>query len=843
MQKIKKIAKIAGGVFSWCDARGNDDEPPVIPIGANVMLEISLREAATSGMTDYLPKYDASELAADSYSFALDGDYDHLTDPKMLMLSGVSVEEVADVSFVGGINTYLRAIIPNTNYAGLKAAVEANESIELEGEIAGHDANGVSTFVFNFPVIIRNRVWFPDDAPESVVADPDYLNSAQVQAYIAAQVEAQVAAATAELNGADGTSSYIYVAYASDAAGTGFNLTPSASLPYMAIITSATELAPPVAADFAAATWTRFIGADGQPGTTTVTGLTLTPRGNWATGTTYALNDAVRHANALWQSLADDNAGNEPADDSEFWQLLVADGADGTPANAPLFAYNTVSTAMDEGWHSTLAADDVYFRVSLDGGVTWSIAKQLTASQTVVVQYNVDAVTAWNDLVKPAGMAYSVATGAYFRVRFTGGIYGDSAAIEAGIASQEMRVQFSATGVIGNPLDWHAEPQEGDRYVRFFNESGSVQQSFAIDTGGLEIEAVQLSPLAAPWHTTFTAGDFFMRISTDSGTTFTDAIKIVPDDTPVRVQWSLNGIDYGDDSTGAVWQRWSVDGGVTWSAGTQISGAYAIWLAQGNEGTEQDFLDSLRGHITTVEAAISSFVADSGDDDDDATTAYKLALPGYIVGIRAYADDAATVPDRYDTKITYDADADESTVWLSEDEHDYFAALTGGKALFYIDTAEAMTSGGAFPLRTVTALPATPIAGQMIRLTSADDAAKAAPGVYMHDGVGWTCISYSAAYDLGNLGATPSLTLIPGAAYTATVDAEITTFTVAFTRPGLASITLTNASEHAIAQPEMDGRTSKLLAEGAWDGAATALSKALLEDDGVYLVVSAGGLA
>ena len=62
-------------------------------------------------------------------------------------------------------------------------------------------------------------------------------------------------------------------------------------------------------------------------------------------------------------------------------------------------------------------------------------------------------------------------------------------------------------------------------------------------------------------------------------------------------------------------------------------------------------------------------------------------------------------------------------------------------------------------------------------------------------------------------------------------------------RPGLCSITLTNASTLAIAQPSMAGRTSKLLAEGAWDGAATVLSKALLEDDGVYLVVSAGGLA
>jgi len=143
---------------------------------------------------------------------------------------------------------------------------------------------------------------------------------------------------------------------------------------------------------------------------------------------------------------------------------------------------------------------------------------------------------------------------------------------------------------------------------------------------------------------------------------------------------------------------------------------------------------------------------------------------------------------------------------------------------------------------TVTSLPATPSAGHMIRLVTADNTAKVSPGVYMHDGTGWKCISYESAYALGNLGATPSLTLIPGAAYTATVDAEVTSFTVAFTRPGLVSLTLTNAGELAVAQPSMVGRTSKLLAEAAWDGAATALSKALLEDDGTHLIASAGGL-
>ena len=144
--------------------------------------------------------------------------------------------------------------------------------------------------------------------------------------------------------------------------------------------------------------------------------------------------------------------------------------------------------------------------------------------------------------------------------------------------------------------------------------------------------------------------------------------------------------------------------------------------------------------------------------------------------------------------------------------------------------------------RTVTSLPTSPIAGQLVRLTTADATAKAAPGAYMHDGVGWTCVSYESSYALGNLGATPSLTLIPGASYTATVNAEITTFTVAFTRPGLCSITLTNASTLDVAQPTMADRTSKLLAEAAWDGAATALSRCLLEDDGTYLIASAGGL-
>lgn len=140
-------------------------------------------------------------------------------------------------------------------------------------------------------------------------------------------------------------------------------------------------------------------------------------------------------------------------------------------------------------------------------------------------------------------------------------------------------------------------------------------------------------------------------------------------------------------------------------------------------------------------------------------------------------------------------------------------------------------------------LPSEFVDGKIIRLTTPDTVNKAPAGLYFYDSIGWVCLNCDAPYHLGNLGATPNITLIPGACYTANVDVEVTSFTVEFMRPGLCSITLTNAGELAVAQPSMAGRTSKLLAEGAWDGAATALSKTLIEDDGTYIIVSAGGLA
>lgn len=146
---------------------------------------------------------------------------------------------------------------------------------------------------------------------------------------------------------------------------------------------------------------------------------------------------------------------------------------------------------------------------------------------------------------------------------------------------------------------------------------------------------------------------------------------------------------------------------------------------------------------------------------------------------------------------------------------------------------------GALPGATVASLPAEPVTGTFYRLTTADATAKAAPGVYRWNGSGWVCESYDAVYDLGTLGATPSLALIPGAAYIATQGEAVTACAITM-QPGVATIRKTG--EYAFAAPTMTGRTTKELADGAWDAASAALALLTIENDGTYLIVSASEL-
>jgi len=141
----------------------------------------------------------------------------------------------------------------------------------------------------------------------------------------------------------------------------------------------------------------------------------------------------------------------------------------------------------------------------------------------------------------------------------------------------------------------------------------------------------------------------------------------------------------------------------------------------------------------------------------------------------------------------------------------------------------------------VGSLPGSPTTGQIYRLTSSDSTNKAPPGLYYYTGSAWVCLSYDSVYDLGNLGATPSLSLVVGAAYEATQDEAITSLTVSLSGPG--TVTITKSGEYTCADPSMASRTLKERTSDGWTDAGAALAEWCFTDDGTYLIASAVTLA
>lgn len=68
--------------------------------------------------------------------------------------------------------------------------------------------------------------------------------------------------------GSDGDSAYLYIAYASDDTGTDFSLSPGSSLTYIAALSTDTEIVTPQASDFTGL-WRKYVGEDGAPADST----------------------------------------------------------------------------------------------------------------------------------------------------------------------------------------------------------------------------------------------------------------------------------------------------------------------------------------------------------------------------------------------------------------------------------------------------------------------------------------------------------------------------------------------------------------------------------------------
>lgn len=295
MQKVKfyvAAAQTLGVVRDYANAR--NEPAPTLVRGCEVQLNMRLF-ANADGTTPY-PIEALSGVV--SWQWVMDKDFSEATSYILEAdNAAISVSSVTD-EIDGNAYPYTEITIPirQMNTTGLAEWLGSGKSQSgLNGELVGFDGNGTQVFVLqveNFTV--RNRITSLG-SPQPI--DPDYLTAPQVRSLIAAGIVFQFSESGTEWHdtqgaedrfcrirsasdvnavwsdgialvsgprGEKGLDSFCHVAYASDATGADFSLTPSGNLKYRAEIHTSEALEAPSSQDFADAVWVKYLGDDGD---------------------------------------------------------------------------------------------------------------------------------------------------------------------------------------------------------------------------------------------------------------------------------------------------------------------------------------------------------------------------------------------------------------------------------------------------------------------------------------------------------------------------------------------------------------------------------------------------
>lgn len=116
---------------------------------------------------------------------------------------------------------------------------------------------------------------------------------------------------------------YLYIAYASDDAGTDFSTTFDPDLDYVAIKRSATAIASPQASDFTGL-WKNYKGQIGATGAAGTALADVVWHGAWAADHTYAAGDGVTIGGYAFVSIQGTNLNHEPPNATWWAQVSPA---------------------------------------------------------------------------------------------------------------------------------------------------------------------------------------------------------------------------------------------------------------------------------------------------------------------------------------------------------------------------------------------------------------------------------------------------------------------------------------------------------------------------------------
>lgn len=142
--------------------------------------------------------------------------------------------------------------------------------------------------------------------------------------------------------------------------------------------------------------------------------------------------------------------------------------------------------------------------------------------------------------------------------------------------ADDVIVMFSVNG----SSNWHLNFQDGDYYMKVSTDGGTTYTAPAkiVGENAPEVKTLYSIDGTSNWHETFTEGDYFMKLSTDDGLTWTDPARIVGENAPeMQTKYSIDGTSnwHFPYAEGDYFMITSTDGGETWSDPMRVVGENA----------------------------------------------------------------------------------------------------------------------------------------------------------------------------------------------------------------------------------------------------------------------------
>ena len=182
MQKLRSILKVGSSGALITDRYGSEKGVSLeLMFGTAVTLEFDMRSGNTGGSDEVLPVIPLSELAAQSYYFAIDRTNSNAAEPALLRYSGI------DCCSDSEGRSIFTVPLSFTATEKLKELMADAAAVECKAEIGGLDAEGRTIFAWQFALTLHSRVYI-GSADENVPSDPAYYTAVQVEALIAREI-------------------------------------------------------------------------------------------------------------------------------------------------------------------------------------------------------------------------------------------------------------------------------------------------------------------------------------------------------------------------------------------------------------------------------------------------------------------------------------------------------------------------------------------------------------------------------------------------------------------------------------------------------------------------------